>query len=119
MKLVDAIKEMESRVEKLRYTVPLAFVEVARPNTPIDTGVLRNSWTWMYLPSDIQSVVNDAPYAAYVEFGTDKMAPRRYTQMTLRQIDTILKRAGIMALGSTSLTTSNAANMTNRSVPWW
>lgn len=120
MKLLDAVSQLRQRVERLQYTIPLAFVDVVRPNTPIDTGVLRNSWTWAYTPSSKQYIYNDAPYAGYVEFGTDKMAPRRYTQLTLRyHTGEVLKRAVRMSFGGTVLTTSHIPNLSNRSVPWW
>lgn len=85
------------------------FYEVVR-NTPVDTGFLRGSWGAVlngrytpspdaittvltgYKPGDVVGLRNTASYAAFVEFGTSRMAPRAFVRNTLRRAQSIAKQ---------------------------
>ncbi len=48
----------------------------ARAATPVVTGTLRRSWRTSTVANGDTQIVNDAPYARFVEYGTRRMAPR-------------------------------------------
>lgn len=49
-----------------------------RPNTPVRTGALRNSWR-----IERNSVVTDKDYAIYVEKGTPTIRPRLFIRSAI------------------------------------
>lgn len=54
-----------------------AICEDAKGICPVDTGTLKNSITYESFGNSAEIFAN-TDYAAYVEFGTSKMAPKPY-----------------------------------------
>lgn len=50
----------------------------AKRRAPVRTGYLRSKITAAKAGKNAADVISAAPYAAYVEFGTSKMAPRAH-----------------------------------------
>lgn len=50
----------------------------AKRRAPVRTGYLRSNITSAKAGRNAADVISAAPYAAYVEFGTSKMAPRAH-----------------------------------------
>ena len=50
----------------------------AKRRAPVRTGYLRSNITAAKAGRNAADVISAAPYAAYVEFGTSKMAPRAH-----------------------------------------
>lgn len=50
----------------------------AKRRAPVRTGYLRSKITAVKAGKNAADVISAAPYAAYVEFGTSKMAPRAH-----------------------------------------
>lgn len=50
----------------------------AKRRAPVRTGYLRSNITAKKAGKNGADVISAAPYAAYVEFGTSKMAPRSH-----------------------------------------
>ena len=50
----------------------------AKRRAPVRTGYLRSKITAAKAGKNAADVISAAPYAAYVEFGTSKMAPRSH-----------------------------------------
>lgn len=50
----------------------------AKRRAPVRTGYLRSNITAAKAGKNAADVISAAPYAAYVEFGTSKMAPRAH-----------------------------------------
>lgn len=50
----------------------------AKRRAPVRTGYLRSNITAKKAGKNAADVISAAPYAAYVEFGTSKMAPRAH-----------------------------------------
>ena len=58
--------------------------EVARRNVPVDTGALRDSISCRSAGLEAAAVAA-APYAAMVEYGTSRMAPRPFMLPAARE----------------------------------
>lgn len=50
----------------------------AKRRAPVRTGYLRSNITAAKAGRNAADVISSAPYAAYVEYGTSKMAPRAH-----------------------------------------
>ena len=50
----------------------------AKRRAPVRTGYLRSNITATKAGKNAADVISAAPYAAYVEYGTSKMAPRAH-----------------------------------------
>jgi HK97 gp10 family phage protein len=68
---------MRSNIEEILCAGAQRVCESAKEQCPVDTGALRNSIKTVSSEGRAQ-VRADADYAAYVEFGTSKMAPQPY-----------------------------------------
>lgn len=77
---------------KMRSELQTRFVPTAlatyRRNTPKRTGYLRSTESVRLAPGPNPKVIFEAaaPYAIWVDRGTPRMAPRRFTQRTLDQV---------------------------------
>lgn len=60
--------------------------------TPVLTGLMQKSWGFTKKQQGIE-VYNTAPYSYWVEFGTEKMAPRAPLRTTLLEHEAIAKVA--------------------------
>lgn len=99
MNLADLCKELERRLDKLPAVIASETINELRKATPVDTGHLRDSWNIDFASPNNTIIDNRADYAAYVELGTDKMAPRLFTTGTL----TIADRLTISACNKVGL----------------
>ncbi|MDN4590841.1 hypothetical protein DBA29_20380 [Xenophilus aerolatus] len=63
--------------------------------TPVDTGLLQSSFEIQDLTADGFTIVNDTPYALYVEEGTEKMGPAHMVRATLEERQEIVDRAAL------------------------
>lgn len=81
--IYNRIPELMARIESVSRTAPKAVADKvavsARALAPVDTGYLRSSIRSVSVErAKSAEVVVDAPYAAYVEYGTYKMAAQPY-----------------------------------------
>ena len=63
-------------------------VALIHARTPVDTGLLKNSWKAKLEGNGIR-YTNEAPYAGFVEFGTRKMTPRSMMTDSLPDIQEV------------------------------
>lgn len=92
------MKDYANKLEEFRVAFAEEFFTRVVNRTPVDTGFLRDSWT-IDLQAKSIDIVNDAPYAPYIEYGTWKMEPRgmvRTTALEAEEIAALAKeRAGL------------------------
>jgi HK97 gp10 family phage protein len=62
------------------------ITEVAKRNCPVRTGYLKSTIKYWMIGYDEAKIVADAPYAAFVEFGTRYMAPRYYMTRAFEEV---------------------------------
>lgn len=66
--------------------------------TPSVTGTLRDGWQ-SSVTSDSITISNDVPYAGFVEYGTNKVAPRAMVRTTAEEAQSIwsqsVEKAGL------------------------
>lgn len=62
------------------------------PLTPVRTGLLQASYEYKLNQQDIE-FLNNAPYAYFVEYGTEKIAPRAMMRTALLEADDIAEVA--------------------------
>lgn len=73
---LDALPE---QVEQALIAIGLTAETYAKQECPVDTGRLRNSITHEVDMNEQAAIIgSNVEYAAYVELGTSKMAPRPY-----------------------------------------
>ena len=58
-------------------------LQLIKSFTPVRTGRLQAGWQLGDLGGDKATIINDVPYAPYVNDGTPRMAPRDMTGQTL------------------------------------
>ena len=71
-------------------SVKKAALSLVREATPVDTGRLKSSWEETASTSrsvTLKTNSDIAPYAGYVNDGTRKMAPRRFTEIAEALLD--------------------------------
>jgi hypothetical protein len=68
------------------------FMDRVVRRTPVRTGLLASSWE-SQVSDDGITISNDVDYAAHVEYGTYKMAPRRMLTTTIMEADDIAAEA--------------------------
>lgn len=78
-----------NHVENLYANQAMAYgeevVRLAKIFAPVDTGRLRDSIYWTWLPSERKlSIHVDVPYGMHQEFGTFRMPPHPYIRPALR-----------------------------------
>ena len=67
------------QIEQALIAIGMTAETHAKEYCPVDTGRLRNSITHEVDMSDQAAIIgSNVEYAAYVELGTSKMAPRPY-----------------------------------------
>ena len=93
MQLEDICDEFVKGLEALPQEIGAEFKRQVMTNTPVLTGYLRSRWTYVVTQKGNVTISNDAPYAAFVEYGTPYMAPRFYTKKTIANMDFILSQA--------------------------
>jgi hypothetical protein len=86
------MKDYANKLEEFRAAFAEEFFNRVVNRTPIDTGILRDSWDINLTATSID-IDNSAPYSAYVEYGTWKMAPRGMVRTTVLEAEQITKLA--------------------------
>jgi len=83
---------LDTKLRKFKEEWGVEFLERVRQRTPVQTGALKGGWGFDMKAKDI-SVYNTKDYAAYVEYGTEKMAPRAMLQTTMLEKELITEVA--------------------------
>ena len=84
---------LASMLEALPLAIGDAYITKVKQRTPVDTGFLRKSWKIGDVSGNYVQVINDAPYAEYIENGTEKMAPRAMAAATTADFDSVIDLA--------------------------
>lgn len=79
------ISELERSVDKLISDISKRTLATAKANTPIRSGLARNSWTKKEGPG-LFEVQNSVPYIEQLEKGRSRQAPRGIVRPTVRAI---------------------------------
>jgi len=89
---------LNTKLRKFKEEWGVECLERVRARTPVLTGALKSGWGFDMKATDIE-IYNTMDYAAYVEYGTPKMAPRAMLGTTLLEADQITdvakKKAGL------------------------
>jgi hypothetical protein len=98
IKGLDEFRMKITQLKKLPQAFADEFVKRVANRTPVLTGQLKESWDMKVKPGVLElsnTAKNEEgmPYAAYVEFGTWKMAPVLMISTTLLEKNDILKVA--------------------------
>ncbi len=90
---IDKFKiDLNTRLRKFKQEFGVEFLERVRQRTPVRTGALKNGWGFTLKLESIE-VYNTQEYAAYVEYGTEKMEPRRMLTVTVLEAEQIAEVA--------------------------
>ena len=96
--IAQATAEIKSKLEKVAPLFADIFVERVSNRTPRLSGTLADAWKAQQSGNTI-NIINDTPYAAYVEYGTYKMEPRGMMRATMLErqeiLDEAAKKAGL------------------------
>lgn len=84
MHLSDLAFDLATKLGGLEKEIASQFVIELQKNTPVDTGHLRSSWFFLPPVSGTTTIINTAPYADFVENGTDKQRAQKYTAYTIK-----------------------------------
>ena len=91
--------DLGTRLRKFKQEFAIEFQKRIEDRTPVVSGALKNGWVTTQTQQGI-TLSNTQDYAGYVEYGTDKMAPRAMVATTLLEKDQIAqiakKRAGLI-----------------------
>ena len=79
---------LKTRLRRFKEEFGVEFLERVRQRTPVQSGALQKGWGFRQKQDDIE-IWNVEPYAAYVEYGTDKMEPRAMLRTTLLEKEEI------------------------------
>jgi len=82
--------DLETRLVKFKQEFAMEFQQRLENHTPVRTGALKAGWVTQLSQTGFK-LSNIQPYAAYVEYGTEKMAPRAMIGTTLLEKDQIVK----------------------------
>jgi HK97 gp10 family phage protein len=89
MRAVDRLNNaVKDKMEKFKEELAKEFLSRVQRRTPVITGKLLSGWR-ATVEGDNIVIVNEVPYAPFVEFGTHKMAPRAMVRRTLEEMDQI------------------------------
>lgn len=83
---------LQTKLRKFKREWGIEFTRRVRERTPVRTGYLQNSWGFTVKAEDIE-IYNVADYASFVEYGTEKMAPRGMMRATILEADQITEVA--------------------------
>lgn len=84
LELEKALKKVQKQAGRGLDELGQRVAESARSRAPVDTGYLKSSIS-SQRRGDVVDVLVRAPYAAYVEFGTEDEAPEPYLRPALRE----------------------------------
>ena len=80
--------DLETRLRNFKKEWAFEFLERVRARTPVRTGALQEGWGFKPRLESID-IYNVEDYAGYVEYGTEKMAPRAMLRTTLLEAEQI------------------------------
>lgn len=83
------MKDVEHKAELQSKVVMNILLKTAKRLTPVRTGFLRASWKLVKHKRLHWSLVNNAPYAGYVEHGTSRFKGRHMLKRALQQTKAI------------------------------
>jgi len=83
---------LNTKLRKFKSEFGMEFRERVEARTPVITGKLQGGWGFEMKATDIE-VYNVEPYASFVEFGTEHMAPRGMLRATLLEAEQIAEVA--------------------------
>ena len=84
--------ELDTKLRRFKEEFGVELLERTRARTPVKSGALKGGWGFTNKKTSIE-IYNTQEYAAYVEFGTDKMAPRAMLRTSLLEADQIIEVA--------------------------
>lgn len=84
--------DLNTRLRNFKKEWALEFLERVRARTPVLTGALKDGWGFNMKQQSID-IWNTQDYAGYVEYGTEKMAPRAMLRTTLLESEQIAQVA--------------------------
>ena len=79
------ISDLERSVDRLISDISKKTLATAKANTPIRTGLARNSWTKKEGPG-LFEVSNSVPYIPFLDKGISRQAPQGIVKPTVRTI---------------------------------
>lgn len=85
------LKNLPQAVDNFIELFAVEFFEEVVRKTPVRSGYLQSRWQKRVETGTI-NISNDAGYASYVEFGTEKMAPVGMLRTTLENSQQIADR---------------------------
>lgn len=80
--------DLKTRLRKFPNEFGQEFLSRVRERTPVLTGKLQRDWGYQ-VKAGVVEVYNIADYASFVEWGTEKMAPRGMLRTTALEVDEI------------------------------
>lgn len=83
-------QDILSKIDQVIDLYAQEVIERTKLKTPVQTGKLQDSWS-SRVDSNTVEFRNDTDYAAYVEYGTVKMAPVGMLSTTLNESEVILQ----------------------------
>lgn len=69
------------------------FKRRVQEKTPVRSGLLRRSWSVRSVTTKGIDIVNQTPYAGYIEYGTPKIAPVAMLARTIEEAEQISRQA--------------------------
>lgn len=80
--------DLDTQLRKFKREFGIEFLKRVKQRTPVKTGALQRGYLQTQRKTSID-ISNTKDYAAYVEFGTEKMAPRAMIRTTLEESEQI------------------------------
>lgn len=84
--------ELEQELEAFKTAFAEEFLARVKQRTPVISGRLQGAWE-IEVQQDAAEIKNPTEYASYVEYGTEKMAPRAMLRTTLVEAEQIAEIA--------------------------
>lgn len=85
---VENEEEVKKLFENFNADFLAEFLSRVKQKTPVRTGFLQSSWGGNEQPTKIE-VFNGAPYAEYIENGTERIAPVGMLKTTIQEAPAI------------------------------
>jgi len=84
--------DLDTRLVNFKKEYAMEFQRRVEERTPVLTGALQKGWLNALTQTGF-TISNIQPYASYVEYGTEKMAPRAMIGTTILESEQIAKVA--------------------------
>lgn len=82
------LEDLEKKLARFDDEFAKEFVDRVKSRTPVITGYLKGSWASDVGKTEIL-IYNTAEYASYVEYGTERLAPRGMLATTITEKEQI------------------------------